>query len=55
MAWYGRLGAFSRVTWHAGIISGGVWWGLSTVVTLHTWLATAVGNSGDMACSWQQQ
>ena len=43
MVW--SSGAFSGVTWHAGVISGGVWWGLSTAVTLHTRLAMAVMNS----------
>ena len=60
--WYGRLGAFSGVTWHVGVVSGGVWWGSSTAVTLHTQLATAVmwravGNGGDVALAaavtWQ--
>ena len=42
MAWYSRLGAFSGVTWHAGVVSGGVWWGSSMAVTLRMRLATAV-------------
>ena len=54
MAWYSRLGAFSGVTWHAGVVSGGVWWGSSTAVTLRMRLATAVtwravGDGGDVA------
>ena len=55
MAWYSRLGAFSGVTWHAGVVSGGVWWGSSTAVTLCMWLVTAVGDGGDVACSWRRQ
>ena len=62
MAWYSHLGAFSGVTWHAGVVSGSVWWGLSTAVMLRTRLATAVtwravGDGGDVALAaavtWQ--
>ena len=54
IVWYGHLGVFSRVTWHVGVVSGGVWWGSLTAVTLRTRLAMAVmwravGNGGDVA------